>query len=110
MLSPVEVDQLLSALRTQRDRAIVLAMLLAGLRRCEVLGLRLRDINPGEQRLFVASGKGGRERIVPVSGRFFEALGEYLAGERPSRCADRCVLCGAEGSAARAAAVSRGFG
>ena len=83
VLSPVEVDKLLSALRTQRDRAIVLAMLLGGLRRCEVLGLRLRDINPGERRLFVASGKGGRQRIVPVSGRFFEALGEYLAGERP---------------------------
>ena len=50
VLSPVEVDRLLGALRTQRDRAIVLAMLLAGLRRCEVLGLGLRDINPGEQR------------------------------------------------------------
>jgi len=83
VLSPVEVDRLLGALRTQRDRAIVLAMLLAGLRRCEVLGLRLQDVNPGEQRLFVACGKGGRERIVPVSGRFFEALGEYLASERP---------------------------
>jgi integrase len=83
VLSPVEVDRLLAALRTQRDRAIVLAMLLAGLRRCEVLGLRLGDINPGEQRLFVASGKGGRERVVPVSGRFFEALGEYLGAERP---------------------------
>jgi integrase/recombinase XerD len=82
VLSPVEVDRLLGALRTQRDRAIVLAMLLAGLRRCEVLGLRLGDINPGEQRLFVASGKGGRQRIVPVSGRFFEALGEYLGSER----------------------------
>ena len=30
-LSPVEVDALLGALRTQRDRAIVLAMLLGGL-------------------------------------------------------------------------------
>jgi integrase/recombinase XerD len=48
-----------------------------------VLGLRLGDINPSEQRLFVASGKGGRERIAPVSGRFFEALGEYLRSERP---------------------------
>ena len=64
VLSPVEVDALLGALRTQRDRAIVVAMLLAGLRRCEVLGVRMRDINAGEQRLFVASGKGGRERIA----------------------------------------------
>jgi integrase len=83
VLSPVEVDALLGALRTARDRAIVLAMLLAGLRRCEVLGLGLGDIHPGEQRLFVASGKGGRERIAPVSGRFFEALGDYLGSERP---------------------------
>ena len=83
VLSPVEVNRLLGALRTDRDRAIVLGMLLGGLRRCEVLGLRLGDVNPGEQRLFVASGKGGRERVVSVSGRFFEALGAYLESERP---------------------------
>jgi integrase/recombinase XerD len=93
VLSPVEVDRLLGALRTWRDRAIVLAMLLAGLRRCEVLGLRLRDVNPGEQRLFVAFGKGGRERIVPVSGRFFEALGAYLEQERPPEVlTDACFV------------------
>ncbi len=91
--APVEVEALLGALRTGRDRAIVLAMLLAGLRRCEVLGLRLGDINPGERRLFVASGKGGRERIVPVSRRFFEALAEYLELERPPEVlTDACFV------------------
>lgn len=84
VISPVEVNRLLGALRTDRDRAIVLGMLLGGLRRCEVLGLRLGDVNPGEQRLFVAHGKGGRERVVSVSGRFFEALGAYLEAERPA--------------------------
>ena len=49
----------LAALRTHRDRAMVQAMLLGGLRRCEVLGLRLADVRPGEKRLFVAEGKGG---------------------------------------------------
>jgi integrase/recombinase XerD len=83
VLSPAEAGALLGALRTRRDRAMVLAMLLGGLRRCEVLGLRLRDISPGEQRLLIACGKGGRERIVPVSSRFFAALGEYLELERP---------------------------
>jgi integrase/recombinase XerD len=84
VLSPVEVDALLGALRTHRDRAIVLAMLLGGLRRCEVLGLRLRDVSVGERRVHISCGKGGRERIVPVSGRFFAALGEYLELERPA--------------------------
>ena len=83
VLSPVEVDALLGALRTQRDRAMVLAMLLGGLRRCEVLGLRLCDVNVGERWVHIRCGKGGRERIVPVSGRFFAALGEYLELERP---------------------------
>ena len=84
VLSPPEVDRLLGALRTRRDRAVVLAMLLGGLRRCEVLGLRLCDVSVGERRVHIARGKGGRERIVPVSGRFFAALGEYLELERPA--------------------------
>jgi integrase/recombinase XerD len=75
-----------------RVRAIVLAMLLGGLRRCEVLGVRLGDVNPGERRLFVASGKGGRERIVPVSRRFFEALGDYLQSERPHEVSTGAVF------------------
>ena len=42
ILPPREADRLVGALRTHRDRAMVLAMVLAGLRRCAVLGLRLR--------------------------------------------------------------------
>jgi site-specific recombinase XerD len=84
VLSPAEVDGLLRALRTHRDRAMVLAMLLGGLRRCEVLGLRLCDVNVGERRVHIMCGKGGRERIVPVSGRFFAALSDYLELERPA--------------------------
>ena len=59
-------------------------MLLGGLRRCEVLGLRLGDVNAGDRQLFVADGKGGHQRLVPVSPRFFEHLGAYLDTERPA--------------------------
>jgi site-specific recombinase XerD len=83
VLSPAEVDRLMRALRTNRDRAMVLAMLLAGLRRCEVLGLRLEDVWVGERRLFVVEGKGGHQRVVPVADRFFAAVGDYLHDERP---------------------------
>jgi len=62
---------------------MVEAMVLGGLRRCEVLGLRLGDIKAGERRLFIAEGKGGRQRIVPVSVRFFATVGRYLDQERP---------------------------
>jgi site-specific recombinase XerD len=84
VLSPSEVDALLGALLTHRDRAMVLAMLLGGLRRCEVLGLRMRDVNAGERRLFIAEGKGGHQRVVPVSSRFFASLADYFDHERPA--------------------------
>ena len=83
ILSPAEVDALLAALRTARDRAMVLAMLLGGLRRCEVLGLRLGDVQVADRRLFIVEGKGGHHRVVPVVNRFFDALGDYLHDERP---------------------------
>ena len=83
ILSPAEVDALMAALRTHRDRAMVAAMVLGGLRRCEVLGLRLEDLRVAERRVFIAEGKGGRQRLVPVSGRFFAAVAAYLDAERP---------------------------
>lgn len=78
-----EVEALLAALRTERDRAIVLAMVLGGLRRCEVLGLRLGDLRLGEWRVFIAEGKGGHQRIVPMSRTFFDVVARYLNTERP---------------------------
>jgi integrase/recombinase XerD len=84
VLEPAEVDALTAALRTHRDQAMVAAMVLGGLRRCEVLGLRLIDVRAGDRRLFIAEGKGGRQRLIPVSGRFFTELAAYLDAERPA--------------------------
>ena len=92
ILDPGEVDALMAALRTWRDRAMVQAMLLGGLRRCEVLGLGLGDINAGERRVLVADGKGGHQRITPVSKRFFENLATYLNEERPDTDTDRTFV------------------
>jgi integrase/recombinase XerD len=47
ILSPGEVDALTAALRTHRARAMVAAIVLGGLHRCEVLGLRLDDLRFG---------------------------------------------------------------
>jgi integrase/recombinase XerD len=83
ILEPAEVDALMSALRRWRDRAMVEAMVLGGLRRCEVLGLRLEDLRPGEGRVFVSEGKGGHQRLIPISPRFFRSVAAYLSAERP---------------------------
>jgi integrase/recombinase XerD len=84
ILAPSEVDALTSAPRSHRDQAMVAAMVLGGLRRCEMIGLRLSDLRMAERRVFIAEGKGGHQRLVPISNRFLEHVTAYLETERPA--------------------------
>jgi site-specific recombinase XerD len=43
------------------------------------------DALTAERRVFIAEGKAGRQRLIPVSGRFFTAVAAYLDAERPAR-------------------------
>lgn len=81
-LDLADVQDFMSGLRTHRDRAMVLAMLLGGLRSAEVRELLLKDVDQGRRRLRVV-GKGGRERVVPVDAAFFAEVSAYLRHERP---------------------------
>jgi site-specific recombinase XerD len=83
VLDADEVESLMGALRTERDRAMTQAMVLGGLRRCEVLGLRLGDLRLGECRVLITEGKGGHERLVPLSPTFFATVARYMDHERP---------------------------
>jgi integrase/recombinase XerD len=97
ILEPEELAALLAALRTQRDRAMVQAMVLGGLRRAEVLGLRLEDLHLGEWRVFINEGKGGHQRLVPVSRSFFATAALYMDIERPPGIATDRVFVALKG-------------
>jgi len=84
VLDPADVMSLLGAVRRWRDRAMIEAMVLGGLRCCEVIGLRLEDLQPTNRRVFIADGKGGHQRLIPMSAQFFQSVSKYLSLERPS--------------------------
>jgi integrase/recombinase XerD len=92
VLEPAEVNALLAALRHWRDRAMVEAMVLGGLRCCEVVGLRLGDVRAVERRVFISEGKGGHQRLVPISPRFFASLSRYFGDERPRTNAEHVFV------------------
>lgn len=82
-----ETADLLSSLRTWRDRAIAGLMLLSGLRSGEVLTLDVTDIDIGTRWVRVL-GKGGKERRVPLDIEVAGLIQTYLLLERPeSDCA-----------------------
>ncbi|MCP4967300.1 MAG: tyrosine-type recombinase/integrase [bacterium] len=84
-LDPDDVAVFLADLNTHRDRAMVLGMVLGGLRSAEVRSLRLADVDMGMRRVRVV-GKGDCERIVPIDRVFFDEVAAYLRSERPAGC------------------------
>lgn len=84
-LDPAQVAVFIGDLLTARDRSIALLMLLGGLRASEVPLLPLANVDFGRRRVRV-TGKGGKERVVPVDPSFFTELASYLRTERPAGC------------------------
>jgi site-specific recombinase XerD len=92
VVAPDEVDALLAACRRVRDRAMFEAMVFGGLRRCEVLGLRLDDLDAARRQIFIVEGKGGHQRRIPISRRWFSTVGDYLRVERPDEATTERVF------------------
>jgi site-specific recombinase XerD len=94
LVTPLSRDQVrafLRSLRRYRDHAIVHMMLLCGLRSCEILQLDRRDVSLLECRVRV-SGKGNKERIVPLADLASTSIEQYLKHERPPDCADEALF------------------
>lgn len=65
-----------------RDQALLELLYASGLRASEAAGLTLDDLKP-TLRVVLVTGKGGRQRLVPVGAPAFAALQVYLAEGRP---------------------------
>lgn len=63
----------------------------AGLRKSEVLNLRLGDCDLNGQRLRVQSGKGNRDRVIPLTPHLVSVLQAYLTVREPS-AADHLLI------------------
>ncbi len=64
-----------------RDAAMLTLMYATGLRVSELVGLRIHNINFKEG-ILRATGKGGKQRLVPIAPRVLELVQDYLAVSR----------------------------
>ena len=87
VLTEAEVKALLAAPGKDtlglRDRAILETLYSTGLRRAELCGLDLYDVDHAGEILRVRSGKGGRDRLVPIGQAALAAIRLYLRDSRP---------------------------
>jgi len=69
----------LSRLQLARDQAILQCLWSCGVRRAELVGLDLNDVDLDGRALRVIKGKGNKDRHVPMTPEAAEAMGAYLA-------------------------------
>jgi len=89
LLSHDQVRQLLATIRRPGARAAAVLMYSCGLRVSEAVHLRIRDIDRHRMVVAVRSGKGGKDRYVPLPLRVLHLLRECWRRQgRTSRLAD----------------------
>jgi integrase/recombinase XerD len=74
--------------RGQRDRAMIELAYASGLRVSELCAVRTADLDL-DRGLIRVTGKGGKQRLVPVGGEARRAAAEYLRGGRRALLKDR---------------------
>src|SRR5213080_4957279 len=67
-----------------RNRALVELVYSAGLRSAEAVGLDLVDVDFEQELVHVRSGKGGKDRVVPLGEEAAHWIAQYLRDARPA--------------------------
>ena len=83
VLSVAEVERVLAipdvtTLVGLRDRAMLEVLYSTGIRRMELVGLDVRDLDAERGALFVREGKGRKDRVVPIGARAIQWTHRYL--------------------------------
>ena len=83
ILSQAEIPRLLDGLTNAKYRMFFTLIYATGMRIRESSRLQTQDIDAIQQVIHVRNGKGGKDRLVPMSGKLYGLLRAYYKHERP---------------------------
>lgn len=84
VFSKEEIRRILNGTHNFKHRLILWMIYSCGLRRSEVINIRLTDLDRDRNILHIREGKGKIDRVVPVSEKVWDKLDEYLAAYSPA--------------------------
>ncbi|MCU7552909.1 tyrosine-type recombinase/integrase [Chitinophagaceae bacterium LB-8] len=83
VLAESEVARIILQMKNLKHRALLMTAYSAGLRVSELVKLRIKDIDPGRMMIHIREGKGGKDRMVPLSQTLLETLRIYYQQYKP---------------------------
>ena len=85
VLSPEEVARLIDAASNLQARAILMTLYSTGVRRSELVRLRVQDIDSERMVVHIRKGKGGKDRDLPLCTKLLETLRRCTGAGRSRR-------------------------
>ncbi|MFT3792952.1 MAG: site-specific tyrosine recombinase XerC [Rudaea sp.] len=88
ILTREEVERVLAQTQVHgeaglRDRAVLETLYATGIRRLELIGLTVYDVDTQHGTLMVREGKGKKDRLLPIGERACRWIGRYVQDVRP---------------------------
>jgi site-specific recombinase XerD len=83
VLSPDEVARLIDSAKNLLDYTMLMTLYATGMRRAELIRLKVEDINSSRMIVHIRQGKGRRDRDVPLTLRLLQTLREYWRWMKP---------------------------
>lgn len=83
VLSKEEIKSILDALNNEKHKAMLSLIYACGLRRSELLNLKIGDIDSKRKLLNIKQSKGRKDRVVPISDRIIGMLRVYFVSFKP---------------------------
>ena len=81
-LTEAEFEELIEAITKPVIKTVVLTLFYTGGRISEILDLQLEDVDLENRVLHIIEGKGGKDRDIPINGKLYEILTDYLENIR----------------------------
>lgn len=89
ILSREDIDALELGATSERDRIIIRILGDCGVRASELCGLQVSDIKRHDRQSYLqVTGKGDRQRLVPVVPQLLRRIERYERNDRPKDCGD----------------------
>ncbi len=83
VLSREEVSELIDSASSLKRRTMLMVLYATGIRRAELAALKIIDIDSKLMVLHIRSGKGQRDRDLPMTPRLLHALRDYYRWTKP---------------------------
>jgi integrase/recombinase XerD len=83
IFSKTEVESLIRTMRNPKHKAMLALIYACGLRRNELIALKINSIDSKRKLLIIKAGKGNKDRLVPIPEKMIGMLRAYYISYRP---------------------------